>query len=60
MSRESDIQRRAELKRFMKGDLDELIAKMELQETHRMQARAIHYAIIRARHSSNVVDIRGK
>jgi hypothetical protein len=58
--RESEIKRRAELKAFMKSDLDELIAKMERQEIHRMQAREIHWKVLSSRISSNVVDIRGK
>jgi hypothetical protein len=44
----------------MKSDLDELIAKMERQEIHRMQAREIHWKVLSSRISSNVVDIRGK
>lgn len=58
--RESEIKRRSELKAFMKSDLDELIAKMERQEIHRMQAREIHWKVLSSRISSNVVDIRGK
>ena len=60
MSRESDIKRRAELKRFMKTDLNELIAKLELQEVHRAQARAIHYHVLMSRHSSSIIDISGR
>lgn len=56
----TDIERKAQLKAFMKSDLDELIAKMELQEIHRMQAREIHWKVMTARVSSGVIDIRGK
>lgn len=56
----TDIEKRAALKAFMKSDLDELIAKMELQEVHRMQAREIHWKVLCARQSSGLVDIRGK
>lgn len=55
-----DIQRRAELKKFMKSDLDDLIAKLELQEVHRMQAREIHWKVLCQRVTSNVVNITGK
>ena len=60
MSRESDIKRRAELKRFMKADVNELIVKLELQEVHRAQARAIHYQVLMSRHSSSIIDISGR
>lgn len=56
----TDIERKAQLKRFMKSDLDDLIAKMEQQEIHRMQAREIHWKVMRARSSSGLIDIRGK
>ena len=56
----TDIERKAQLKAFMKSDLDELIAKMEREEINRMQAREIHWKVLKARVSSGVIDIRGK
>ena len=60
MAKITDIERKAQLKAFMKSDLDELISKMELQEVHRMQAREIHWKVLCQRSASGVIDIRGK
>ena len=56
----TDIERKAQLKAFMKSDLDELIAKMEREEMHRHSARHIHYRVLCLRSASGVIDIRGK
>lgn len=60
MTSVTDIEKRSALKRFMKSDLDDLIAKMERQEIHRMQAREIHWKVLCQRSASGVIDIRGK
>jgi hypothetical protein len=54
----TDIERRAQLKAFKSANIDELIAKLELQEVHRMQAREIHWKVLCLR--ASVGDIRGK
>jgi len=56
----TDALRRAELRRFLKGDIESIMALAEKQERDRMCARAIHMRVLRQRATSGVVDIRGK